>query len=52
MHFAMIGIVDKKLWVVGFYSFFDVLDQRFPTWGTWTPRGTFACPKGYIWSLQ
>jgi len=46
MHFAMIGIVDKKLWVVGFYSFFDVLDQRFPTWGT------FACPKGYIWSLQ
>jgi len=22
------------------------LHQRFPTWGTCTPRGTFSCPKG------
>jgi len=24
------------------------LEQGFPTWGTCTPRGTFAYPKGYI----
>jgi len=24
------------------------IDQGFPTWGTCTPRGTFAYPKGYI----
>jgi len=24
------------------------LVQGFPTWGTCTPRGTFAYPKGYI----
>jgi len=24
------------------------LDQGFLTWGTCTPRGTFAYPKGYI----
>jgi len=24
------------------------LDQVFPTWGTCTPRATFAYPKGYI----
>ena len=24
------------------------LEQRFPTWGTCTPRGTFAYLKGYI----
>jgi len=28
----------------------QLLDQRFPTWGTCTrgPWGTFAYPKGYI----
>jgi len=28
-----------------------VLMQRFPTWGTCTPKGRFAYPKakGYIW---
>jgi len=25
-----------------------LLEQGFPTWGTCTPRGTFAYPKGYI----
>jgi len=24
------------------------LEQGFPTWGTCTPGGTFAYPKGYI----
>jgi len=24
------------------------VEQRFPTWGTCTTRGTFAYPKGYI----
>jgi len=24
------------------------LEQEFPNWGTCTPRGTFAYPKGYI----
>jgi len=24
------------------------VDQGFPNWGTCTPRGTFAYPKGYI----
>jgi len=24
------------------------LNQRFPTWGTCTPRCTFVYPKGYI----
>jgi len=26
----------------------DMLEQGFPTWGTCTPRGTFAHLKGYI----
>jgi len=26
-----------------------VLAQGFPTWGTCTPRGTFAYPQGYIY---
>jgi len=30
----------------------DHLNQGFPTWGTCTPRGTFADPKGYIQGLQ
>jgi len=25
-----------------------LIDQRFTTWGTCTPRGTFAYQKGYI----
>jgi len=25
-----------------------VLEQRFPTWGTCTPGGAFAYPKGYM----
>jgi len=26
----------------------DNVKQGFPTWGTYTPRGTFAHLKGYI----
>jgi len=26
-----------------------LLEQGFPTWGTRTPKGTFACVKGYIY---
>jgi len=25
------------------------LDQKFPTWGTYTPRDTFTYLKGYIY---
>ena len=31
-----------------FVSKFFILMQGFPTWGTCTPRGTYAYPKGYI----
>jgi len=31
-----------------FSTQFLLLDQGFPTWGTCTPKGTFAYPNGYI----
>jgi len=30
------------------FSYKEALGQGFPTWGTCTPRCTFAHPKGYI----
>jgi len=37
-----------NLWIRGTGTI-NYVDQRFPTWGTCTPRGTFACLQGYIY---
>ena len=37
----------ENVWDILNYEIY--LEQKFPTWGTCTPRGTFAYPKEYIW---
>jgi len=44
--FIKLNISESEVNKQGFQ--FDYLNQGFPTWGTCTPRDTFAYPKGYI----
>jgi len=44
---------SKEITQLALHDFFSPqkaygIDQRFPAWGTCTPKGTFAYPKRYI----
>jgi len=55
MRFALKENSESRLqrWIYGQMTYFRRRGYNwcwpgFPTWGTCTPRGTFAYPKGYI----